>query len=209
MEEEIKVETPVETEKKPLFEKKEAKFEWNLKNIFFSFLWLAPLLIIIDQVTKWAVVNAFNKQAGPESSFVVIPNFFTIKLQYNTGSSFSLGANIPWMRFVFIAISWIASAGIVFYWIKYLKKKDALIDVVFALCLAGALGNAIDRTFYWEPVVGFSGVVDFLSFRLFGFYDFAVFNVADACLVVGVLMFVIIVIVRDILEAKRKNANNG
>ena len=208
MEEEIKVETPVETEKKPLFEKKEAKFEWNLKNIFFSFLWLAPLLIIIDQVTKWAVVNAFDKQATREG-FVVIPNFFTIKLQYNQGSSFSLGANIPWMRFVFIAISWIASAGIIFYWIKYLKKKDVLVDVVFALCLAGALGNAIDRTFYWEPVVGFSGVVDFLAFRLFGFYDFAVFNIADACLVVGVLMFVIIVIVRDILEAKRKNANNG
>ena len=207
MEEEIKVETPVETEKKPLFEKKEAKFEWNLKNIFFSFLWLAPLLIIIDQVTKWAVVNAFDKQAG--SSFVVIPDFFTIKLQYNQGSSFSLGANIPWMRFVFIAISWIASAGIIFNWIKYLKKKDVLVDVVFALCLAGALGNAIDRTFYWEPVVGFSGVVDFLAFRLFGFYDFAVFNVADACLVIGVFMFVIIVIVRDILEAKRKNANNG
>ena len=207
MEEEIKVETPVETEKKPLFEKKEAKFEWNLKNIFFSFLWLAPLLIIIDQVTKWAVVNAFDKQKG--ASFVVIPNFFTIKLQYNQGSSFSLGADIPWMRFVFIAISWIASAGIIFYWIKYLKKKDVLVDVVFALCLAGALGNAIDRTFYWEPVVGFSGVVDFLAFRLFGFYDFAVFNVADACLVVGVFMFVIIVIVRDILEAKRKKANNG
>ena len=207
MEEEIKVETPVETEKKPLFEKKEAKFEWNLKNFFFSFLWLAPLLIIIDQVTKWAVVNAFDKQKG--SSFVVIPNFFTIKLQFNQGSSFSLGADIPWMRFVFIAISWIASAGIIFYWIKYLKKKDVLVDVVFALCLAGALGNAIDRTFYWEPVVGFSGVVDFLAFRLFGFYDFAVFNVADACLVVGVFMFVIIVIVRDILEAKRKNANNG
>ena len=207
MEEEIKIETPVETENKPLFKKKEAKFERTLKNIFFSFLWLAPLLIIIDQVTKWAVVNAFNKQAG--SSFTVIPNFFTIRLQYNQGSSFSLGADIPWMRFVFIAISWIASAGIIFYWIKYLKKKDVLVDVVFALCLAGALGNAIDRTFYWEPVVGFSGVVDFLAFRLFGFYDFAVFNVADACLVVGVIMFIIIVIVRDIIEAKRKNANNG
>lgn len=207
MEEEIKVETPVETEKKPLFEKKEAKFEWNLKNIFFSFLWLAPLLIIIDQVTKWAVVNTFDKKAG--SSFDVIPNFFSIRLQYNQGSSFSLGAGIPWMRFVFIAISWIASAGIIFYWIKYLKKKDVLVDVVFALCLAGALGNAIDRTFYWDPVVGFSGVVDFLAFRLFGVYDFAVFNIADSCLVVGVLMFVVIVIVRDILEAKRKNAKNG
>ena len=207
MEEEIKVETPVETEKKPLFEKKEAKFEWTLKNIFFSFLWLAPLLIIIDQVTKWAVVNAFNGVEG--SSFVVIPEFFKIKLQYNKGSSFSLGADIEWMRFVFIAISWGASAFMIWYWIKNLKRKDALIDVVLALCLAGALGNAIDRTFYWEPVVGFSGVVDFLSFKLFGFYNFAVFNVADACLVVGVFALLIVVFVRDIVESKKRNAKNG
>ncbi len=196
MEEEIKVVTSEESEKKPLFEKKEAKFEWTLKNIFFSFLWLAPLLIIIDQVTKWAVVNAFNGVEG--SSFVVIPEFFKIKLQYNKGSSFSLGANIPWMRFVFIAISWGASA-----------VKDVLIDVVLALCVAGALGNAIDRTFYWEPVVGFSGVVDFLSFRLFGFYDFAVFNIADSCLVIGVLMLLVIVFARDIIEKKGKTAKNG
>ncbi len=207
MEEEIKVETPVETEKKPLFEKKEAKFEWTLKNIFFSFLWLAPLLIVIDQVSKWAVVNAFNKIEG--SSFVVIPEFFSIRLQYNQGSSFSLGADIPWMRFVFIAISWGASAGMIWYWIKNLKKKDVLIDAILALCLAGALGNAIDRTFYWEPVVGFSGVVDFLSFKLFGFYNFAVFNVADACLVVGVFALLIVVFVRDIMESKKRNAKNG
>ena len=207
MEEEIKVETPVETEKKPLFEKKEAKFEWTLKNIFFSFLWLAPLLIVIDQLTKWAVVNAFNKVEG--SSYVVIPDFFQIKLQYNQGSSFSLGAGSPWMRFVFIAISWIASAAMIWYWVKILKKKDVLIDACLALCLAGALGNAIDRTFYWEPVVGFSGVVDFLSFKLFGFYNFAVFNVADACLVVGVLALLVIVFVRDILEKKGKTAKNG
>lgn len=207
MEEEIKVVTSGESEKKPLFEKKEAKFEWTLKNIFFSFLWLAPLLIIIDQVTKWAVVNAFNGIEG--SSFVVIPEFFKIKLQYNKGSSFSLGANIPWMRFVFIAISWGASAFMIWYWIKNLKKKDVLIDVVLALCLAGALGNAIDRTFYWEPVVGFSGVVDFLSFRLFGFYDFAVFNIADSCLVIGVLMLLVVVFARDIIEKKGKTAKNG
>ena len=207
MEEEIKVETPVETENKPLFEKKEAKFEWTLKNFFFSFLWLAPILIIIDQATKWAVVNAFDKVAG--STFVVIPDFFSIRLQYNQGSSFSLGANVPWMRFVFIAISWIASAVLIWYWVKNLKKKDVLIDVILALCVAGALGNAIDRTFYWEPVVGFSGVVDFLSFKLFGFYNFAVFNVADACLVVGVFALVIIIFVRDIIEKKGKTAKNG
>jgi signal peptidase II len=113
------------------------------------------------------------------------------------------------MRFVFITISWGASAFMIWYWIKNLKRKDVLIDVVLALCLAGALGNAIDRTFYWEPVVGFSGVVDFLSFRLFGFYDFAVFNIADSCLVIGVLMLLVVVFARDIIEKKGKTAKNG
>ena len=101
MEEEIKVETPVETENKPLFKKKEAKFEWTLKNIFFSFLWLAPLLIIIDQVTKWAVVNAFDKQAG--SSFTVIPNFFTISTyDGRRGDCFFFHAHFIFFRFLLL-----------------------------------------------------------------------------------------------------------
>ncbi len=185
-------------ENKPIFQKKEKKWEFTPKSFFFSFLWLAPLCVIIDQLTKWAVVNAYQGVAGRSTE--VIPNFFFITLTYNLGSSFSFGADVPWMRFVFIAISWIASGAILYFWIKNLKKNDSWIDVVFALCLGGAFGNAIDRTFYWEGTVGFSGVVDFLHFRFFGSYDFAIFNFADSCLTVGIALMLVIMVVREIKE---------
>jgi lipoprotein signal peptidase len=70
------------------------------------------------------------------------------------------------------------------------------------LCFAGALGNAIDRTFYWPNITGFSGVVDFLSFQFGDWVPFGSFNVADSCLVVGCLMAAITLIVRAIKEKK-------
>lgn len=201
MNEETKVQNG---ENKPIFQKKKKKWEFTPKNFFFSFLWLAPLCIMIDQITKWAVVNAYDGVAGTTTT--VIPNFFFITLTYNLGSSFSFGADVPWMRFVFIAISWLASAGILYFWIKNLNKNDTWIDVVFALCLGGALGNAIDRSFYWNETVGFSGVVDFLHFRFFGSYDFAIFNFADSCLTVGIALLLVIMVVREIADRKKIKA---
>ncbi len=192
------------------------KFVWTWKSFFFSFIWLAAVVLIIDFATKWGVVNFFranpdihqNPNLGNGSpSLEIIPHFFYITLSYNTGSSFGMGSNMAWMRYVFIVISWLASGFIVWYWLKNLHKKDRWIDCVLALVLGGALGNAIDRTFYWEGTVGFSGVVDFLQFYIFGFQNnsFAIFNVADAALVVGVILLVVIVLVRSIKEARAKN----
>jgi hypothetical protein len=49
--------------------------------------------------------------------------------------------------------------------------------------ISGLLGNFIDRLFFGE-------VTDFISFIFFG-SPFAVFNVADICLCVGVIMAVV------------------
>lgn len=194
--------------------KKEEKFVWNWKNFFLSFFWLAVVVIALDLATKWGVVNYFKANPVKENpnlpsaySIEVIPHFFYLTLSYNKGSSFGMGGDVSWMRYVFIIISWAASAGILYYWIKNLHKKDFLIDCVLALALGGALGNAIDRTFYWDNVVGFSGVVDFFQFYIFGFENdsFAIFNVADSALVVGMAMLIVIIIVRSIKEAKAKN----
>lgn len=193
-------------EEKPLFAKKEKEWKWNLKTIFFTFFWLAPLLIIIDQATKWSVVNAFSKAAG--NSVTIIPDFFFITLTYNKGSSFGMGSEVPFMRFVFIAISWIASTVMIYFWVKNIKKYNVWIDVIFALCVGGALGNAIDRTFYWNATVGFEGVIDFLHFRFFETYDFAIFNFADACLSVGVVLLLVYYLVVDIIEKKKKGKTN-
>lgn len=177
-------------------------WKWSWKNFLLSFLWLVPLLILIDQLTKWGMVNAVN---GREyASIEVISHFFYLTLTFNKGSSFGMGSDVPWMRYVFIVISWAASAAIIWYWVKSLKRQDVWLDVILALCLSGAIGNAIDRTFYWEGTVGFSGVIDFFQFYIFGYDNasFAIFNVADALLVVGIALLIAVTLIRELRKHK-------
>ena len=54
-----------------------------------------------------------------------------------------------------------------------------------ALIAGGALGNLCDRLFR-EPGFWFGHVVDYISVG-----NFAVFNLADACISVGVAVFVV------------------
>ncbi len=201
-----------ETKKEKKINEK-GKLVWNWKNFFFSFSWLAILVIAIDLASKWGIVNYFKANPGVRqnphisgNSLEVIPNFFYLTLSFNKGSSFGMGDNVSWARYLFIVISWLASAGIVVYWLKNLKKKDHLIDCILMLALGGAIGNAIDRTFYWEGVTGFSGVVDFFQFYIFGFNNdsFAIFNFADAALVVAMAMLIVVILVRSLKEAIKK-----
>ena len=182
--------------------------EWKLtpRSFFFSFAWLGILLLLVDLLSKWLVqLNVRPGSAGGE--IWVIPDFFSIYLTYNQGSAFGMGGGSMAMRVIFILVSWIASILIpLFHW-HYLRKNDPWINAVFALCFAGAAGNLIDRTFYWNETVGFSGVIDFFCFYIFGPNEppFAIFNVADACLSVGIVLLIVIYIVRFVIEARAKN----
>ena len=68
--------------------KKENKFLNAIKWWFKSFLWVAPLIFVIDQVTKLLVY--YN-----DTNITVIPNFFTIKLSWNLGAAWSLFEEHP------------------------------------------------------------------------------------------------------------------
>jgi signal peptidase II len=177
-----------------------APYKWTWKSFFTSFAWLGILLFGLDLLSKWLIV--WNLPLDSGTKYAVIPGFFYIWPLTNLGSAYGAGSEVPGMRYFYIVISWLASLAIPYFWYKNLKNHDNLINSVFMLCFAGALGNAIDRTFYWPNITGFSGVVDFLSFQFGDWVPFGSFNVADSCLVVGCLMAAITLIVRAIKEKK-------
>ncbi len=168
---------------------------------------IALLLLLLDLLSKWLVQNLLPLNTPVE----VIPNFFYITKSYNTGAAFSLGATWGvWGRVLGIAISLVMSIAIIWYWVANNKKLHNFERACLMLLSSGAVGNLIDRAFYWEGTVGFDGVVDFLQFYLGGgpsaphnsVNPFATFNVADACLTVGVILMVVAMIVDLIKNGK-------
>lgn len=94
----------------------------------------------------------------------------------NPGAAFSMGEGFTW---VFTAIMAIVSIGILIY----LPRVRSLVWALsLGLVLGGAAGNLTDRLLRW-PGFPNGHVVDFIHVQ-----GFAVFNVADSGVVVGVIL---------------------
>lgn len=137
---------------------------------------LAAALIGIDQWTKWFF---YTNQTRFEN-FEVIKDFFYLTYLENRGAAFGILQNYRW---VFIALTIAALFLMIWYFIRH---SHPLLRTALILLIAGGAGNLIDRIFR-----GY--VVDFLHFYPFG-YDFAVFNIADACVSIGVGLLIIYLI---------------
>ena len=173
----------------------------GLTKVFFSFVWLSVLVFIIDIVSKWAVQN----NRAVDDPLTLIPNFLHITLVHNLGASFGIGSSgeLGW-RIFWISISIILTGVLVFIFVKYYSKFSKTQLAALALMIGGAFGNMIDRIFYWNAIVGFDGVVDWIDFQ-FGSIHFATFNIADSALVIGVLMIILVEIVTLIKETREKD----
>ena len=135
--------------------------------------------VLIDQLSKLLMVSLLVKEGN---SIGVIDNFFKFQLYYNKGAAFSsFEGNFPFL------MGMTAIATIVFIimarWTDFSSKKFYSWGVY--LMIGGMIGNFIDRVFNRDL-----GVVDFLSFTFFG-WDFAVFNLADTFLVIGVICIIV------------------
>lgn len=128
---------------------------------------LAAVLVALDQLVKYLV--SANIPLGGSVPF--LPYIMDLTYVQNTGCAFSLLEEHTWLLTIVSAVMSVALAVALargFF-------KHPLGQVTLSLLLAGAVGNLIDRALY-----GY--VID--MFRTL-FMEFAVFNVADICVVVG------------------------
>jgi signal peptidase II len=144
------------------------------------------ILLILDQVTKMAMVNNF---ALHES--ISITSFFNLTLVHNPGAAFGfLSDQFGWQRWFFTLIS---SIAIIFIsvWIFKLEAKNKILLWALVFILVGAIGNLIDR-------IIFGYVIDFLDF-FYQAYHWPAFNVADSSIFIGIVLFIF----DSIQEAKK------
>ena len=144
-------------------------------------LLLSLPLYALDQITKWWVLSHAHPDEPPT---VVIPDFFTLVNVTNSGAAFGSFRN---NNTFFIILSCIAM-GFVLALLLRRRSPDALRDVSLALLLAGIMGNLTDRFLHGH-------VIDFLLFDLHIplaiFRPWPAFNVADSCICIAVVCFIL------------------
>ncbi len=148
------------------------KTHW--KDYVFLFLF-AGIIIFFDQWTKDLVRTKIPLGTDwlPPSLSWLMP-YARIRHTGNTGAAFGL---FQQGGLVFAILAVIVSILIISYF-PSTSRRDWWLRLALGLQLGGALGNFIDR-------IRFGPVTDFISVG-----NFAIFNIADSCITVGVIILV-------------------
>ena len=144
------------------------------RNAAIGFL-VAVIILIADQIIKIKVEAGLPFQQAVE----VLP-FFSLFYTFNTGIAFSFMNNLTPLALVGIACA-VVIIMLILWW---QARFDGLLPALgYGMILGGAIGNIIDRAVYGH-------VIDYVLLHASG-YSFAVFNLADAALTVGVIAILV------------------
>lgn len=141
-------------------------------------LGLACMLAAADQAIKWMVTQTMQLY----DSIPVVPGFNWVYV-LNPGAAFSFLADAGgWQRHFFTAIACAVSIVLgVILWRGVASRLEAF---AYALLIAGALGNGIDR-------VRIGAVVDYLDVYWRNWH-WPAFNLADICVSTAALMLLLV-----------------
>jgi signal peptidase II len=105
----------------------------------------------------------------------------------NTGAAFGM---LQGYSLIFTVLA-VVVAGLIIYYFPRLSPSDWPLRAALCLQLGGALGNLTDR------LTKGGQVTDFISVG-----NFAVFNIADACISVGVVVLIVGFWLKDLQQKK-------
>lgn len=155
--------------------------------------WILSISIVLgvtflDMLTK-GLTEAYLSLG---SSVTVIEGVLNFTYVRNSGAAFSILAGQTWF---FIVTACIAAIAMVAFLFKN-KFGSKVLQTGVALMLAGTLGNLYDR-------IAFGEVRDMIEVT---FVDFAIFNVADMALCIGVALVIIFIIFIYKDKSKQKSS---
>ena len=141
---------------------------------------VAAIILILDQVSKYAVVHGLNLiEIG---RIEVAPPFLNFVMAWNRGINFGLGASgADWARWALVIISLAISVAVV-VWAA--RRDEMWFSIGAGLVVGGAIGNVIDRVLY-------GAVADFLNMSCCGINNPFVFNVADIAIFGGAAVLIL------------------
>lgn len=151
-------------------------------------LLVAGVLVALDQWTKSLVRTQIplGQDWLPDWLTWLMP-YARVRHWYNSGAAFGL---FQQGNLIFTVLA-ILISGLILYYYPRLPREDWWMRVAMVLQFTGAIGNLIDR-------LRFGRVTDFISVG-----NFAVFNLADSCITVGVGILILGVYLKELAEKKK------
>ena len=170
--------TLTETETKPE--------EAGRKPSFGIWMSIASLIVLFDQLTKWAILKWVQYGDPP----IPVTPYLQLTHRRNAGAAFSFLADAGgWQRWFFIALA-VSVSAVIAVWLWRLRSAgQRVLSSGLALVLGGALGNVIDRIRLGH-VIDFIEVPNYFGFLIGGTW-FPAFNVADSAITVGAAILII------------------
>ena len=147
---------------------------------------LFAVLLTADLVSKSLIDGGMS--LGQSASF--LPGFINIVTVHNEGAAWGMFSGAQ----TFLIILTFVFMGLLIWFMIAEKSKNPIFHVALGFVFAGCLGNLVDR-------LAFGYVRDFLHFEFWS--SFPVFNIADICLTVGVILFLVYFII--VLVKGKKN----
>ena len=146
---------------------------WETPRFRYGYLALvAGTVFLIDQITK-ALIMATMRLGDV---IPIIPPFLDLHYITNRGVAFGLFARLG---DIFVPVA-LVIMSVIFWYYRSLRQRRLWLRTALGLQLGGALGNLLDR-------LRFGAVVDFVDFHIEAInFHFAIFNVADSAIVIGV-----------------------
>ena len=136
-------------------------------------------IIFVDQYSKFLVVERLSL-----FDRLTLTAFLDFTRLHNTGAAFSIFASDSgWQRWPLTLISAGVGTTLIGWLVRNAAKSPVLLNTAFAMIAGGAIGNLIDR-------LNQGYVVDFILFHI-GQWRYPAFNVADSCITIGLILFLI------------------
>lgn len=146
----------------------------NLKKQLTIYFLIVCAIVLLDQFTKTFLLS----HVGLNNKINFIPGILQFTVVKNTGGAFSIFKQYP----EFFKIVGLVNT-LIFLYLTFCPtvQVNNIIRLGFACVLGGTVGNLIDRFLK-------AGVIDFLDLQ---FINFAVFNMADVFIDLGVVLILI------------------
>ena len=145
------------------------------KKIFLIKFLLIFSIFLIDQISKYYIINYFELQ----NDVVYLNSFLNFQLIWNEGIAFGLLSfdnnfyyNLITLVIIFVIII-----------LLFLIKNHNQYSYFYSMIVGGAMGNLVDR-------IRYSSVPDFIDFHISNCHWF-VFNIADIFVSLGVFCLIV------------------